>query len=201
MSLNIKQVDTVKRQRVLNLLKAIDPFPARGDTRLSLRENKNDKYYHFALGKVIKLDEKYQVLSAFNVKYPELYAAARDLIRDVLPNWHFHCIQINKNYKSLPHKDRNNQGLSYIIGLGNYKGGSLLVGDDLKPVDVHNRLVQFDGKQLHATAPFTGTRYSLIYFKLNRPPPPRNIIAKASKSPKCKPRATKTPQRWNSRRT
>lgn len=182
-----REVDPVKRKKVLDLLKAITPFPARGDTRMALRTNKDEPYEHFALGRVIKLDEQYSVESAFNKRYPDLYKAMKDLIRSAVPNWKYDSIQVNKSFQSAPHKDRNNLGTSYIIALGNFTGGQLLVGDELKPVNVKNRLVQFDGRQLHATAPFKGDRYSLIFFSLNRKRPPRlattSTVTKAKKSP------------------
>ena len=41
------------------------------------------------------------------------------------PSFKFTSIQVNKNYASRPHVDRNNLGESLIIGLGNYTGGDL----------------------------------------------------------------------------
>jgi len=104
----------------------------------------------------------------------------------------FTTIQVNKNYAARPHVDKNNLGQSLIIGLGDYKGGELWIHEDdgnveltLKEdialphytegallkgrnMDIRNTWESFDGNQLHFTQPFTGNRYTLIYFTLDR---------------------------------
>eukprot|EP01046_Picozoa_sp_COSAG06_P001221 COSAG06_NODE_37_length_30537_cov_73.315658_23_plen_145_part_00 len=59
--------------------------------------------------------------------------------------------------------DRGNLGPSYIVGLGNYKQGALWV-QTLGAVDVKHRWTLFNGNVPHCTLPYTGTRYTLIYF-------------------------------------
>ena len=67
-----------------------------------------------------------------------------------------------KNSISRKHSDKNNIGPSYAISLGTFSGGELNVaGED---VDTHDKLVCFDGKQIHESKPFAGVRYSLIFF-------------------------------------
>jgi hypothetical protein len=51
----------------------------------------------------------------------------------------FTSIQVNKNYASALHVDRNNKGPSLIIGLGNYQGGQLWTYDQ-GPLDVKNKV-------------------------------------------------------------
>ena len=79
----------------------------------------------------------------------------------------FGSIQINKNYRSAMHLDKNNLGPSYIMGLGDYTEGKLW-GLHMGAVDVKEQWVQFDGNIAHCTLPFSGTRYSLIYFTHQR---------------------------------
>jgi len=84
-------------------------------------------------------------------------------------------------------------GCSYIVGTGSYEGGELWVQDEdageeavehtLDPnfedisshyaagssfrgrvEDIKDRWTQFDGNKLHFTHPFTGSRYSIIFF-------------------------------------
>lgn len=82
----------------------------------------------------------------------------------------FKSICINKNTISLPHTDRNNSGVSCIVGLGDYTGGELVLHgnadcDNCK-VNIHKNPIHFDGsKVLHHSLPFEGTRYSIIYFQ------------------------------------
>jgi hypothetical protein len=50
-----------------------------------------------------------------------------------------------------------------IVGLGTYAGGELVVEGEKK--DIRYKPVEFDGwNQRHWTMPFTGERYSLVWF-------------------------------------
>lgn len=166
---------------VLRLLRNIDPFPSRKDTRLEARPKGATRYVGFCLGKVTALDRGV-VPSRFNLKYPELYAAARRLIKAHSPGFRYTSIQVNKNMQCKPHRDKGNKGPSYGVGLGKYTGGKLVV--DGVAHDLHNRLVKFDGRLLHHVTPFTGERYTLIYFQMKR---------KAPKAPATKAPATRAP--------
>ena len=76
----------------------------------------------------------------------------------------FTSICINKNTISLPHTDRNNSGVSCIVGLGDYTGGELVYGET--KVNIHKNPIEFDGSKIkHYSLPFEGTRYSIIYFQ------------------------------------
>jgi hypothetical protein len=76
----------------------------------------------------------------------------------------FKSICINKNTVAEPHLDRNNKGVSCIVGLGDYSGGELVYGTE--KVNIHKNPIHFDGsKILHYSLPFDGTRYSLIFFQ------------------------------------
>jgi len=120
----------------------------------------------------------------------KLLIAAMRVVDDKFP---FTAIQLNKNYASRPHIDKHNLGCSYIVGLGDYEGGELWVHDDAshgeelitqtidsddhvsasypagstisgRLEDCKNKWAMFDGNKLHCTQPFTGTRYSIIFF-------------------------------------
>lgn len=87
------------------------------------------------------------------------------------PDFKWTTIQYNCNQKSNKHKDKNNIGESYIIGLGDYEGGRLKVwhneNADPEYVDIKNKFYKFNGAKLyHETEDFTGTRLSLVYFNL-----------------------------------
>jgi FkbM family methyltransferase len=76
-----------------------------------------------------------------------------------------HCA-VNRNAQFTPHVDSGRgqgQTLSMIVGLGDYKGGETLV--EGTPYGIRYNPLEFNGwKQLHWTAPFTGERFSLVYF-------------------------------------
>jgi hypothetical protein len=75
----------------------------------------------------------------------------------------FTSITLNRNYEAALHVDKNNVGPSSIVGLGNYSGGELWVNGS-GALDVKRKWRTFDGCSFHATLPFTGTRYTVIYF-------------------------------------
>ncbi|KAL9183505.1 hypothetical protein ACHAXT_004361 [Thalassiosira profunda] len=76
-----------------------------------------------------------------------------------------HCA-VNRNAQFTPHVDSGRgqgQSLSMIVGLGNFTGGETLVEN--KKYDIRYNPLEFDGwNQLHWTAPFTGERFSLVWF-------------------------------------
>ena len=80
-----------------------------------------------------------------------------------MPGFQFTSIQVNKNYESAMHCDQNNLGDSYIVGVGDYRDGALYV-HKRGAVACHDEWVNFDGNEPHCTLPYTGTRYTLIYF-------------------------------------
>ena len=107
--------------------------------------------------------------STYRTEHPELQQIFQQLV-DLYCDTKFmvSMVQINKNWKSPPHKDSGNTGVSHIIGLGNYEGGDLVVKYDNIPhmYEIKNSFLSFDGsKYEHYTMPYTGTRYSLVFYK------------------------------------
>lgn len=109
--------------------------------------------------------------SSHNAKHERLFTLLKDFIQQKRPRFSYTTIQINKNVECLPHVDANNVGSSYIIALGDFTGGELVVEGNEIPVK--NRLVRFDGRKGHWTNPFKGERYSIIYFTHTFKPPTR----------------------------
>ena len=108
-------------------------------------------------------------------KFKELYDNTRLLMNMHLkkydPKFKYTTIQYNKNHACAKHKDGRNVGESYIIGLGNYTGGELIVfdEDDKNPVkhNIRNKFFKFNGsKRFHVTAPFKGERYTMVFFNV-----------------------------------
>jgi hypothetical protein len=62
--------------------------------------------------------------------------------------------------------DGNNLGPSYIRSFGKHTGGELWT-EDQGVIDCHGAWKKFDGKKLHETQPFGGTRISFIVFTHN----------------------------------
>ena len=102
-------------------------------------------------------------------KYKKLFNETKKLMRLKDPKFKFTSIQYNKNNRAARHRDAKNVGVSYIVGLGDYTGGELIVFDENEknPVkhDIRGKFNTFDGsKYPHETAPFKGERYTLVFY-------------------------------------
>ena len=111
----------------------------------------NDRYHHTTH------DGRY------DAKFPELKKAIWALGRKIVP-FPFTTVQVNHNYRTKEHTDSHNVGMSLIIGLGDYKGGDLVISG--KAGSIKYRPTIFNGAiHPHKTANFEGERYSLVYFR------------------------------------
>ncbi|KAK7248230.1 hypothetical protein SO694_0012908 [Aureococcus anophagefferens] len=102
--------------------------------------------------------------SSFSRSRPGL---TRELVRfgkaHLPAGFKFTSIQLNHNFSSELHVDDYNAGPSYICGLGTYSGGELWTLEH-GPLDCKQAFRPYDGTEPHATLPFAGTRYTLIFF-------------------------------------
>tara|TARA_Y100000389_G_scaffold24069_1_gene20761 strand:- start:1408 stop:2034 length:627 start_codon:yes stop_codon:yes gene_type:complete len=176
-----------QKKLVLELLRDA-PFPKNTSRknifRTAHKENKA-KYEGFVLGKINllpvnwKKDSKGKTIKQTNSlktkekRYKKLFAECKKLMKMHDPKFKFTTIQYNKNMRAARHVDGRNVGTSYIIGLGDYTGGELIVYDnDKKPTgavknDLRGNFFAFNGsKFLHEVAPFKGERYTVVFFKI-----------------------------------
>jgi len=165
----------MSKREVLRLLEETN-FPKQG--RANIRRQANTAPEGFVLGKIINRGYTVQTYgvpkiddskTTQNVKYNDLHTAAKALMRSHNPNFHFSSIQVNKNNRTAKHIDGRNVGMSYMIGLGDYTGGDLLIydedGKNPKAYPTKNRWINFNGSIYpHETRPFRGTRYTLVYY-------------------------------------
>jgi len=80
----------------------------------------------------------------------------------------YDAIQINDDYKSAPHRDKGNEGLSYIVAFGDFDGGHLNVSGTDYDIKLKGHL--FNGsEEEHFTRPWSGHRYSLVFFNIAWP--------------------------------
>ena len=91
----------------------------------------------------------------------------------------FNAITLNQNYQCSPHRDRGNVGVSTVVAFGNYTGGNLnlLDGNIKGSYDICCKPITANfGNITHSVEPFTGNRYSLVYYSTVKPkielPPP-----------------------------
>lgn len=96
-----------------------------------------------------------------NTHHPQVYTQLQQLASTLHLQVTAFCI--NKNLQCRPHLDKRNVGDSTIVGLGDYQGGELIVEGEY--IDIHYKPYCFNGStKVHATAPFQGTRYSVIFY-------------------------------------
>ena len=102
-----------------------------------------------------------------NSLFPELLRSCFLLEHLLLPSrTPSSTIAINRHAQFRPHRDSgagNGQSSSLIVGLGEYTGGELVVEG------IHHNIrykpLEFDGwSERHWTLPFSGSRYSLVWF-------------------------------------
>ena len=141
----------------------------RADDRDTPRNQKNKPYcMSFVFGRNMK-DPK-GGLSWWSTKYPDVYAKLRALMSKYDPDFHYTHITLNRNLRCKRHTDGGNAGPSYIAAFGRFQGGGLIVeppggGRPETTLDCQSKFVMFNGKtQPHETAPFTGERFTLVYY-------------------------------------
>jgi len=82
------------------------------------------------------------------------------IVPKILP---FTSIQVNHNYQTKPHQDKNNVGISLTLSFGDFTGGELVVGGI--PYQTKNSTLIFNGGlEEHYNNPIIGDRYSITYF-------------------------------------
>jgi len=103
---------------------------------------------------------------------PKMHWLLMRFALDYLPcTFRFTSIQVNENYKCAEHKDIHNDGLSYIVGFGQYTGGDLMFPETKQRFNIRHRPMLFNGSNiLHSTDDWTGCRYSFVYHTLVSPP-------------------------------
>ena len=155
----------------------------KNQSRPNVMQLEQKSYEGFVLGKVNirgiavtkrpHLKDIRQMISerTFTPKYKPVWDATVTVFKENVPDFDFTSVQYNKNQKCRKHKDGRNVGVSYIVGLGDYEGGELIVYDENgeNPVkhDIKNKFFTFDGsKYPHETADFTGNRISLVFYSI-----------------------------------
>jgi len=172
-----------QKDLVLELLRDTN-FPKNVSRKNIFRTDQNS-YEGFVLGKINliphmwkkgkdgKIIKQQQSNRTSDPKFRKLYLESKKLMKMHDSKFKFTTIQYNKNMRAARHVDGRNVGVSYIVGLGTYTGGELIVYDnDKKPTnpvknDLHKHFYSFNGsKFLHEVAPFKGERYTIVFFKI-----------------------------------
>jgi hypothetical protein len=167
--------------RVLKLLRelvATNQWPSTSANRSSVIGNLDDATLSgsFTVASEAKYDFSGHFVPKANVLCPTLTPAVFDLDDSLIDAGDLgptkmtrapssHCA-VNYNAQFTPHVDTGRglgQSLSMIVGLGDYASGDLMVEGDAH--NIRYQPLQFDGwKMRHWTRPFSGERFSLIWF-------------------------------------
>ena len=103
-------------------------------------------------------------------EHREMWVLAIKALLEVDPDFvpQVTAIAFTKNFTGSPHIDTENVGPFYGLALGDFEGGRLCVecsATEVAAVDTKGKLGKVDGRFPHWVAPFTGTRYSVIFYK------------------------------------
>jgi len=105
-------------------------------------------------------------VSQYNYKKPALWNALKTFANAT--NFQWDSIQINQNCVCGRHKDKNNTGDSYLVSVGDYTGGELVVEEVV--YDCNLKPIVFNGAELeHWNNEFVGNKWSIILFKTTIP--------------------------------
>ena len=150
----------------LALLRAVDWTQVRNTTRKNVIPAGEDFCHSISLGP--NMFQQPPQPSASSLRYPILERCLRSLVAVYDQTFLFTNITINHNLVCKPHRDTGNIGNSLIIAFGDYTDGQLAIEDTqglCRAVDIKNRFVRFNGaKNEHWTLPFTGERYSAVFY-------------------------------------
>ena len=71
-------------------------------------------------------------------------------------------LQIDKNCISRRHCNKNNEGLSLVMLMGNFVGGEFRMIDDAFTLHESGKAAIIDGTREHGSNEFVGLRYSIV---------------------------------------
>jgi len=104
--------------------------------------------------------------------HAKLWALARRAMEEVDREYadKYTAVAFTRNFEGSPHIDTQNTGPFYGLALGDFSegGGALCVecsAREVAHIDTRGRLGRADGRFPHWVAPYTGTRFSVIYYQ------------------------------------
>jgi hypothetical protein len=109
-------------------------------SRQNVKRTVNQEVTGMCLG-VVNARSNGIVVSSFALDRPKLTELLARFAKQYAPGFTFTSIQVNKNYMSAMHCDKNNLGNSYIVGVGDYTDGALWVAGK-NDVQCHDKWVQ-----------------------------------------------------------
>ena len=145
----------------------------------SFRTNLNSGNYHaIKIGTVAQKNARQAVFGQTKYRgdlqstrasnrYPHIMKLFKEFIDSHKPGFEFKSVYVNRNTIAKKHLDSKNSGTSLLVGLGSYTGGETVLydKDTSEKFNINTHSLVFDGSKIeHSSEPFTGTRYSLVFF-------------------------------------
>jgi len=108
-------------------------------------------------------------MSRYGRLYPEILEELKLIISEIYPDFKYTTVQVNHNCAMGYHTDKNNQGDTVILSLGEYEGGYLVI--DEKKYNTNCKAIRFNATKIPhmVTNDIVGTKYSLVYFSIPEP--------------------------------
>ena len=83
-----------------------------------------------------------------------LWEAVRRVVRAEDPSYEYSSVQVNRNFRGSPHRDRHDKSYQYALSLGSFEGGGRLLAETGDPgvivaYDTRGRLTRLDGRRVH----------------------------------------------------
>jgi len=106
--------------------------------------------------------------SKMTSKYPHIMPLLKAFVDSRSPTFVFTSVYVNRNVVCQKHLDSKNAGESLLVGLGDYTGGrTVLFLEKAFKHDISSSSLTFNGSLTsHMSEPFTGIRYSLVFYNL-----------------------------------
>ena len=165
---HIPELEATTYSRVLDLLREADksgrwPPSSVGRRQVMLESGSNNEGGTFSVGAFPATQSQ----PKGNELFPDLVKACFDLEKIILPHRKpSTTIAINRHAQFKFHRDSgagSGQTKSAIVALGDFAGGELQCEYEVE--DIRYTPYEFDGwGQRHSTLPFSGERYSLVWF-------------------------------------
>jgi len=141
-------------------------------TRYNVADSACDSWvFGWSMKRYIKAGEKRTTQASANSKNANcrrIYHLLKALIDERHESFQYTSITVNRNLQCKPHRDKRNVGLSYIIAFGAFEGGGLnyeICPGWTETFALKNKWLLFNGNDLHGNTPFTGTRFSCVFYK------------------------------------
>ena len=103
-------------------------------------------------------------------QHSAVWEIAKRIVECADPHYKYTNLAVSKNFVGSPHRDEFDIAYQFALSLGDFTGGGELcvetMHDEVTLVDTHGKIAKLDGRFPHWVSGYTGTRYSLIWYRV-----------------------------------